>query len=84
MTIQDEIVQELSSQMCSDMDFHILKDVLCRSGWTEVVLTPMTKETSDSVDSWLKDNCRGEHLNRGLVWIFEQHQDANWFALRWV
>lgn len=83
MNLQDQIVAELSEQMCSDIDFEILTNILVDSGWHKIVLTPMTKEESDDIDQWIVDNVRGHYSNRGLVWVFEESSEAMMFTLKW-
>ena len=81
--LQEQITAELSEQMCSDIDFEVLAGILVDTGWHRVVLAPMTKEHSDSVDQWIVDHVTGHYNNRGLVWIFERQSDAVMFTLRW-
>ncbi len=84
MNLQDEIAQELSSKMCSAMDFEILSDVLVNAcGWTRVVLEPMSGETSQAIDAWLRDKCQEEYRTMGLVFLFKESKDATWFTLMW-
>jgi hypothetical protein len=44
----------------------------------------MTWEQGLEVDAWTAKHTKGHFENMGLVWIFEQEEDANWFALRWL
>jgi hypothetical protein len=44
----------------------------------------MTWEQGLEVDAWTAKHIKGPFENMGLVWIFEQEEDANWFALRWL
>lgn len=82
--LENEIAQELSAKMCSAIDFEILADVLVSAcGWTKVMLSPMTQETSEAINHWLTTKCIGEHRNMGLVFLFEEAKDATWFTLKW-
>jgi hypothetical protein len=84
MSLENEIAQELSEKMCSQIDFEILSDVLVSAcGWTKIILTPMTHEQSKEIDSWLADNCKGEYRTMGLVFLFEQAKDVTWFTLKY-
>ncbi len=84
MNIEEEIVNELSEKMCSDIDFQILSDMLIEAcGWTRIILSPMTKEHGDNIDDWVKNNIKGHYQTRGLVWIFEDQGDAVNFTLKW-
>lgn len=81
--LQEQITAELAEQLCSDIDFEILSNILIGTGWRKVVLQPMTKEESDSVDQWIDDNVNGHYNNRGLIWIFEDSGEAMMFTLKW-
>ena len=48
-SLEDEIVNELAEKMCSEMDFHILSEMLIELGWTKIVLKPMTQDNGLSV-----------------------------------
>ena len=82
--IRDDIVSRAAENLATQIDFEILTNLLIQSGWTKVVLTPMTWETSDAIDFWVMKNCRGNHQTMGLVWVFERPEDATWFTLRWA
>ncbi len=85
MTLEDEIAQELASKMQSDMDFHILSDMLVDLGWTKVFVRYNPPERSwVDIKQWAEDNCKGSHQEHNGIWLFESQQDANWFTLRWV
>jgi hypothetical protein len=70
--------------MADEIDFSILTDMLCQIGWRKVILSPMTHEDSEAVDAWTAQHVKGHFETMGLVWVFEQEEDANWFALRWL
>lgn len=84
MTVEDDIAKTMAEEIAKEIDFEILSGVLCDTGWTKVVLKPMTWEDGYAVDLWIVDNCKGRHMNMGLVWIFEDEKDASWFKLRWL
>ncbi len=81
--LEEEIINELSAKMCSDIDFEILSGMLCEMGWTKVILKPMTRETSDALDCWVSNNIKNPYETRGIVWIFQEQVDAVNFTLRW-
>ncbi len=83
MTTED-IINSAANQMAKEIDFTILTEMLCQIGWTKVVLFPMTWENGALIDHWVEQNIKGNFETMGLVWVFEQQQDANWFALRWL
>jgi hypothetical protein len=82
--LQEQILNDAAKRMSDEIDFEILCGMLCEMGWTKVVLSPMTRETSDAIDAWLVENVSNPFETMGLVWIFEDEQDANWFSLRWL
>jgi hypothetical protein len=84
MNLQDEILTESSKRMAESIDFGIISDMLVAIGWTKVVLTPMTHETSTAIDQWIDTKIKGRHKTLGLVWIFENQSDAVNFTLRWA
>ncbi len=85
MNIQDEIVNELASKMQSEIDYQILSDMLVELGWRRVFINYAPPERSwVVVKQWAEDNCRGPHQEHNGIWLFENEQDANWFALRWL
>lgn len=84
MSLEDEIAKELSEKMCSEMDFHILSEMLVKLGWTKIVLKPMTWESGATVDSWVEKNIKGPFETMGLVWLFQDSKDATMFILRWA
>jgi hypothetical protein len=82
--LEDEVISEMSKQLCSEIDFEILTGMLCELGWRKIILSPMTMEDSYEVDEWTKRHVKGHFETMGLVWVFEYEEDANWFALRWL
>lgn len=82
-TLEEEILEKAGSRMAAEIDFQILTGMLCELGWTKVVLKPMTWEEGCAVDEWTASNIKGHFQTMGLVWIFEDIKDANWFTLRW-
>jgi len=84
MNIEEDIINKAGKAMADEIDFQILADMLCELGWRKVILRPMTWEMGLEVDAWTAKHIKGPFENMGLVWIFEQEEDANWFALRWL
>lgn len=81
--LEDEMIDRMAKNFADDIDFEVLSGLMIDGGWTKVVLRPMTSETSDAIDKWIVENCKGNHLARGLVWVFESSKDATWFRMRW-
>jgi hypothetical protein len=86
MNLQEEIANELSQQMCSEMDFEILSDILIRScGWHKVELSKF-QDNHHAIDirSWCESKCQDEYQSRGRKFIFKDQGDAVNFTLRWL
>jgi len=84
MNIEQDIIDRAGKRMADEIDFEILAGMLCEIGWRKVVLRPMTWEDGAEVDEWTAQHVKGHFETMGLVWVFEQEEDANWFALRWL
>lgn len=82
--LQERYLEKAARDLADDIDAEVVKGILVGSGWTEVVLSPMTWEQGDEIDFWVHKNIKGRNWTRGLVWLFESQQDAAWFKLRWL
>ena len=76
------MIDTMARQMAAEMDFTILCSLLEESGWTKVILSPMTTEKGDAIDFWTS-HLKGKFSTMGLVWIFEDPADAVNFTLKW-
>lgn len=83
-SLEDEIITKMGKQLSDEIDFEILTSMLCELGWRKIILSPMSTEDSYEVDAWTAKHVKGHFETMGLVWVFEQEEDANWFALRWL
>jgi len=84
MTLEEQIINDAGKTIANEIDFEILYSMLKELGWRKVVLSPMTWEQGLEVDAWTEKHVKGPFETMGLVWIFEDEEDANWFALRWL
>lgn len=84
MNIEQDILNRAGKAMSDEIDFTILTDMLVQLGWRKVILRPMTGETGAELDAWVDRHVKGHYETMGLVWVFEQEDDANWFSLRWL
>ncbi len=85
MNLQEEIIEELGTQMQSEMDFHILSDMLVQLGWHKVELIRFrSKEHSVDIKLWCEENIKNPWECRGSSFIFQDVGDAVNFALRWL
>lgn len=82
--LEQQILDNAGKELQYEIDFQILSNMLCEIGWTRVVLQPMTWEQGAEIDGWVETNVKGHHETMGLVWVFEEVKDANWFSLRWL
>jgi hypothetical protein len=82
--LEKEILDELGTQMQSEMDKEILWGMLVKLGWTRVLLPRFTnREHADDVFQWVEDNCKNPYERKGNEFIFENNTDAVNFILKW-
>ena len=82
--LYEQQIEHAAKLLAEDVDFQVMTQVLVESGWTKVVLNPMTAEQGSEIDKWVEKNVKGNVDTRGLVWIFKEPKEANWFKLRWL
>ncbi len=80
-----EIIDRHTKAMREEIDARVLQSMFVEMGWHEVILSPMTAETGQEIDSWVRQHVkRQSYWTHGLVWLFKNDQDAMWFKLRWL
>ena len=84
MNLEEELIEKAGKRMADEIDFEVLCSMLKELGWKKIVLRPMTWEDGYELDAWTAKHVKGNFETMGLVWIFEDQEDANWFALRWL
>jgi hypothetical protein len=83
MNLQEEIANELATQMQSEIDFRILSDMLVQAcGWTKIELFGHHKK--EDILSWCEKNIKDHYQHRGPSFVFENQGDAVNFTLKWV
>lgn len=82
--LSDQVLEDLGRRMASDMDRHILADVMMRFGWQSVTVDPWQHASTKDIEAWVQAHCGGQHIRTGNSWVFEEEKDATMFALRWV
>jgi hypothetical protein len=82
--IQENIIDKAAKDLSDDIDFEVLTSCFVESGWTKIVLKPMTWEDGLEIDGWVEQHVKNPHITRGLVWVFKDPKEANWFKLRWI
>lgn len=84
-SMQEQIIQELASEMQSQIDFEILSNILVEYGWTKVELKNKFLPVSGiELHEWRVKNIKGRWIGNEGVWLFEDAKDANWFILKWT
>jgi len=85
MNLEKEIIEELGTQMQSQVDREILWGMLIGLGWTRVMLDRL-QDNKHAVDItyWLEENIKNPFERAGRDFIFEDSKDAMLFILRWV
>ena len=82
--LEQEILDELGTQMQSEIDREILWGMLKGLGWTRVMIDRhRDNEHAVDITHWLKENCQGAYERRGADFIFENDGDAINFILKW-
>jgi hypothetical protein len=84
-----ELGEELSGAMATaiqeEIDWEIMCDLMIRVGWHRVEAnTEYNIDDYCTVKEWLNQNIKNHYKCRHGTWLFEQSEDAAWFALRWA
>ncbi len=84
MNLQEQILEELGSEMQSQVDRDIFWGMLEGLGWTRVTLDRLT-DNNHAIDItyWLKENIKNSFERNGRDFIFEDSKDAVMFILKW-
>lgn len=84
MNLEKEILEELGTQMQSQVDREILWGILIGMGWTRVKLSRFV-DNYHAVDItyWLDEHVKNPFERQGADFIFEDSKDAMLFTLRW-
>jgi hypothetical protein len=85
MNIQEQILEELSSEMQSQIDRDIFWGMLEGLGWTRIMLDRLT-DNNHAIDItyWLEENIKNPFERNGRDFIFEDSKDALLFSLKWA
>ena len=82
--LEKQIIDELGTQMQSEIDREILWGMLVKMGWRRVMLDRFTNNNhAVDITHWLKANCKNPFERSGTDFIFESEVDAVNFTLRW-
>lgn len=86
--LEEEIRKDLEERFAKDVqeeiDFTIVADILKETGWTEVIIGPLSSN-QQAVDmlNWVEDAAKGFYFGRGTRWLFKEAKYATMFSLRW-
>ena len=82
--LEKEIIEELGTQMQSEIDKEILWGMLVGLGWTRVLLPRFhSREHSVDILEWVEENCKNPYERKDSEFIFENSEDAVNFILKW-
>ena len=82
--LEKEIIEELGTQMQSEIDKEILWGMLVGLGWTRVLLSRFhSREHSVDILEWVEENCKNPYERKDSEFIFENSEDAVNFILKW-
>ena len=83
--IENDVINEMSTQLANDIDREILWGWLVQLGWKRFMLDRL-QDNKHAIDItfWLEDNCQGKFERNGREFIFEKEQDYLMFVLRWA
>ena len=86
MSLEDQIATELAEQMCSEIDFNILSDMLVKAcGWHKVHMQRFWNNNhAVNVLLWCEQNIKHPYEHRGAAFVFENEGDAVNFTLKWL
>ena len=85
MNLEQEILDELGTQMQSEIDKEIMWGMLEGMGWTRVKLPRFnSREHSVDVIMWLEEHCKNPYERKGSEVIFEDSGDAVNFIMKWL
>ena len=85
MNLEKQILDELGTQMQSEIDKEIMFGMLTGMGWFRVNLDRFT-DNNHAIDItyWLAEHCKGPYERKGKDFVFQDQGDAVNFTLRWL
>jgi hypothetical protein len=80
----DDLARAMSQAIADKIDWDIMCDLMTQVGWHRVEAnTRFDIDNYAAVTEWLNEYVKGHYKCRFNTWLFEQSEDAVWFALRW-
>lgn len=97
MSLEEEIIAQMSKDIARIMDKELLDDVmiavLTDEGWVATTVNPAYtdmgmlsgryEEWYSKTAEWIHKNARGEYKLVKGQWLFKDPKDATMFILRW-
>jgi hypothetical protein len=83
-SLYEKMIDDAAKQMAEEIDAEMIRTLYKDFGWHEVKLWPMIHEKGISIDEWTTQHVKHGMWTKGLVWMFENENEANWFKLRWL
>jgi hypothetical protein len=83
--LAQEIANKAAQRLSWEIDRGVLWSTLEQSGWTTVTL-PRLQDNHHAIDIafWLDEYCQRPYKRHGREFIFENKEDAVYFALKWL
>lgn len=84
MTLEEEIMEQMSKEIQKEIDFGLISDMLVYSGWVKIELETLESNTrAIDINEWIDINCKHKVSRLGRKFLFESSAEAEWFILRW-
>ena len=82
--LEGDLAAAMSQAIAEEIDWDIMCDLMTQVGWHTVkASTQYSMDDYAIVKEWMSLHVKGHYKCRHGTWIFEQSEDAMWFALRW-
>ena len=73
-----------AKEIQKEIDESIMADILTEAGWTTVIYRYKNNQQAVDITDWLIEHCSNDWHRLGIVYMFKNKQDAEWFILRWT
>ncbi len=83
MDLENQIIDDLSKNLATEMDQHILIGFMIELGWKEIIVDPWVHGDLEEILIWTNANVEGNKMYMGNRWVFENEKDATMFTLKW-
>jgi len=83
--LEQEIMDEMATQMQSEIDFEILSNMLVEAcGWHKISMVRFySREHAVNILLWCEQHIKNPYEHRGSTFVFENEGDAVLFTLKW-